>query len=118
MSGDLLALADALDRLADEATPGPWVPYFTLHGDPSIVPAEHALLSRRLADVAVSPDDYGRANAHLLAQAPALARALAATLRAVVGLHDEALGADGVAGIQDRAAVNAPHHRQILERHL
>lgn len=53
---------DALQALADAATPGPWEAYYTLHGDPMIVPASNGYPSARIADVSVAPADYGRAN--------------------------------------------------------
>lgn len=50
-----------------------WVAYFTTHGDPMVVPADMPIPGHRIADVSTAPDDYGRANAVLLAAAPELA---------------------------------------------
>lgn len=59
--------------MPDATTPGPWLPYFTVHGDPMVVPASTPYPTSRIADVSTAPDDYGRANAVLIAHAPTLA---------------------------------------------
>jgi len=55
-----------------EATPGPWRAYFTVHGDPYVVPSARPYPTSAIATVSTAPDDYGRANALLLAAAPDL----------------------------------------------
>jgi hypothetical protein len=68
-----LALNPEEQRLLDllqRATPGPWHPAFSAHGDPAVngQAEDHKGLSR-IATVTTSPGDYGRANALLIAGA-------------------------------------------------
>jgi len=98
---DLLALADALDRLADEATPGPWAldAEVVSHMRAVVAPGREATPGDFfLADV---PEDKP-GNARLVAAAPSLARSLAATLRAVAAHHKKTVTgvtlADGLRG--------------------
>lgn len=53
-----------------QSTPGPWFPYFTVHGDPMVVTDLARPYATTVAKPSVSPDDYGRANTLLLAAAP------------------------------------------------
>lgn len=59
---------EAIRARAAAATGGPWVPYFNSHGDPYVT-LPGLYLTRRIADVSVSPDDYGKANAEFIAHA-------------------------------------------------
>jgi hypothetical protein len=49
-----------------------WAAYFTTHGDPLVVTDATRPHFTTVATVCTAPDDYGRANALLLASAPAL----------------------------------------------
>lgn len=71
--------------MSADSTPGPWEAYFTIHGDPMVVPSCMPYPTSRIADVSIAPDDYGRANAILIAQAPTLAEI---TRRFVLGWSD------------------------------
>lgn len=51
-------------------TPQQWHAYFNVHGDPSVVADPDRPSFTTIATVATTPDDYGRANAVLLAAAP------------------------------------------------
>ncbi len=51
-------------------TPGPWYAYFSVHGDPSVVIDTERPAFTEVCKVATSPDDYGQANARLIAAAP------------------------------------------------
>lgn len=70
---------DGLRALAVAATPGPWAPYFTSHGDPMVVLADRGWFGAItdpivdddvglgiMARVSTSPSDYGRANAEYM----------------------------------------------------
>lgn len=52
----------------------PWHAYFNVHGDPFVVEDPDRPQSTIVATVSTAPDDYGRANALLLAAAPDLAK--------------------------------------------
>lgn len=60
---------DAIRAREQAATPGPWEPLFTVHGDPFVVPACTPYPSRQIAAVSVAPEDYGRADAEFIAHA-------------------------------------------------
>lgn len=60
---------EELRLAAGAATPGPWEPYFNMHGDPFVVPSTMPYLTSRLCDVSIAPSDYGRDNAIFIAQA-------------------------------------------------
>lgn len=76
---------DATHGTVDAATPGPWQAYFTVHGDPFVVPAARPYPTSAIATVSTAPNDYGRANALLLAAAPDL---LACAVRWATGWTD------------------------------
>lgn len=62
-------------RLA-AATAGPWTRTETMHAESSVAVAEYPI-TKPIAKVHTDPDDYGRANAELIAHAPTdLARLL------------------------------------------
>lgn len=53
----------AIERIRAEleaATGLPWEPYFTIHGDPYVVPAglESRRIMHQIASVSTAPDDY------------------------------------------------------------
>lgn len=84
----VLAEIDRRLGLAAAATPGPWHPHFTIHGDPSVVRDVERFAFTKVCDVTVSPDDYGRANtAHIAASDPSLLGALYGWMRAEVEKH-------------------------------
>lgn len=65
-----------LRTLAQAATPGPWVPYFTVHGDPYVLgrPADRGgrdpiFPQDIVATIATGPADYGRGDAEFIAAA-------------------------------------------------
>lgn len=64
-------------------TPGRWVPYFTVHGDPFVVPESRQFPTSALATVSTAPSDYGRRNAVLMAAAPDLLAALQEVFAAI-----------------------------------
>ena len=69
-------------------TPGPWVAFFNVHGDPSVVIDERRPDFTRVCAVDTSPEDYGRSNARLIAAAPEMLASLRECLR-VVALYAE-----------------------------
>jgi len=66
-------MSDTLQALLEAGTPKPWSPYFTVHGDPFVVMDLRRPMTTIVARVGTAPDDYGRADARLLALAPSLA---------------------------------------------
>lgn len=72
MIGD--RVAEFLERFPADVEP--WHPHFTIHGDPFVVTNLTRPAFTRVAEVCTAPDDYGQANAHLLAAAPALLKAV------------------------------------------
>jgi hypothetical protein len=86
-----------------------WFPYFGVHGDPSVVTDMQRPAFTTVATVHTSPDDYGKANCHLMASAPDLLKACRDVLAALQkstqetgeilwldhvlpGVHDSAMG--------------------------
>lgn len=69
---------DAIEARANAATPGPWEPYFTVHGHPHVVRAGQSIWG---VIVSISPDDYGRADCEFLAAARSDVPALVAEVR-------------------------------------
>jgi hypothetical protein len=74
---------DQLETATQAATAGPWHPYFTTQGDTYVSDRENDMRGmHRLATVATSPEDYGRANAiHMAAFDPPTALKLVAAAR-------------------------------------
>lgn len=68
---------EAALALSAAASPGPWEPYFTVHGDPFVVPSARPWPSSQIAAVSTSPSDYGRADAVFVAGARHLVPELA-----------------------------------------
>lgn len=54
--------------IADQ-TPGPFIAYFTVHGEGWIVTDRERPAQTRIATVSTDPDDYGRANTLMIADA-------------------------------------------------
>lgn len=81
----MIDLTERATKLLEAATQnGRWKADFTIHGDPYVVPAEgfdKRELMHKIAHVTTSPDDYGRANCELLAEAPSLIAKLVEELR-------------------------------------
>lgn len=69
---------DAIEAVANAATPAPWEAYYTVHGDPYV-----AQQGRPKFGVVVStaPDDYGRADAEFIAASREAVPALIAEVR-------------------------------------
>lgn len=81
---------DLIDREASRAT-GDWQAYFTVHGDPMIVPTARPWPASRIADISTAPADYGLANCVLIgASGPQHWRAVADLFRAVLQAHPDA----------------------------
>lgn len=76
-----------------------WYVHLGVHGDPSIVTDLKRPAFTKVCDVSTSPADYGRGNARLLAEAPAMLEALRDAVRLI-----EHLGG------------NAGHQRKAIER--
>lgn len=72
---------EAIEKRADAATPGPWHPYFTLHGDPFVVDDSGSGLAGQVCALSVAPDDYGRVTAEFIAHAREDVPALVAEVR-------------------------------------
>ncbi|MEO7836631.1 MAG: hypothetical protein ABIS21_03190 [Acidimicrobiales bacterium] len=68
----------AIAARADAATPGPWVPYFTVHGDPYVTQPNRGQFGMV---VSTARDDYGRADCQFLAAARTDVPALVAEVR-------------------------------------
>lgn len=107
---EVVERARALLAMIDPS--GPWEPYFTIHGDPYVVDptSPNPFNFGRIAEVCVSPADYGRANAEFIGAAPTLVADLlalvAATpldeqLRDVVRMAIESLKGHGLDSIRD-----------------
>lgn len=62
-TGDTGPTRDERRALAEAATEfcRSWLPYFTVHGDPMLVPVDKPYPGGRIADISVSPSDYGKA---------------------------------------------------------
>lgn len=83
-------------NLLEGTTPGPWHAYYNIHGDPFVVTDPGRPAFSQVAVCSPAPDDYGRANARLIAAAPDLASGVA-TLRAE---REEALRVIGATAAQ------------------
>jgi hypothetical protein len=57
-----------------------WHAYFSVHGDPSVVTDQSRPVFTEVCKVSKSPDDYGQANARLIAAAPDLLECVQAML--------------------------------------
>lgn len=66
----------------EAASDTPWHAFYSLQGDPFVVPADSPLRSRQIAMVSVAPADYGKANCEAIAHAPTDIAALLADLDA------------------------------------
>lgn len=73
---------DALEAVAQAATPGPWQVLDSIHGDPVVHQVDRAILSGGGVATAFHGEDYGRADAvHIAAFDPPTVLALIAELR-------------------------------------
>lgn len=90
VSSRILAAATLAEQAVAKTSPqGDWQPYFTVHGDPMLVPVERPWPTSRIADIGTEPADYGRANCKLLgASGPSHWGAVAELLRIVEVTHD------------------------------
>lgn len=94
-SPDPAAIRSAADRAAellDHATPGPWEAYYTIHGEPFVtlpgLPITHGIAAVSTGSIEDGRDDYGRANAALIAATPELLSVLVPAARLAVDLLD------------------------------
>lgn len=89
-----------------------WHAYFNVHGDPFVVADPERANTTVIATVATSPDDYGRGNALLMADAPAMAHAL----QTIYDQHSEAISEPGWC---NTCAFSWPcWHRTVIEPFL
>ncbi len=68
----VLSLEELRQLAESDHTDGPWHAYFGTHGDPRVVTDPERPAFSLVAQVSEAPDDYGRADAELIAVAPAL----------------------------------------------
>lgn len=112
-SDPLRRLAGTLDVFCLVASPGPWKPYFETSSDPLVVYEDEQGWTRRVASVSYDTPDYGQANAHLLAQAPTIARVLAVMLRALDEQWNAHIGGQALA-TADACVCNLCEYRRAV----